>query len=48
MSPDDILRKSTEALRQNKISFRDASIVEDRINKGMEVPEGTLAILKSL
>jgi hypothetical protein len=48
MSAGEILRKSTVALEQGKITLREATILEDRVNKGMDVPAEMLAVLKSL
>lgn len=48
MSKGELLRKSTIALNQGKISLREATILEDRINKGMDIEGDTLSMLKSL
>lgn len=48
MSRDEILRKSTIAVRQGKMDIRQASILEDRLNKGMEIEAETLSMLKAL
>lgn len=48
MSRDEILRKSREALMANKMTLREASILEDRLNKGMDIQPEMLDMLKSL
>lgn len=48
MTPGEILRKSTVALDQGKISLRQATIIEDRVNKGLDIDTETLSMLKSL
>jgi len=48
MSREEILTKAREAMEKGKISFREASILEDRLNKGIEIPDGVLRMLKSL
>lgn len=48
MSAGEILRKSTIALNREKITLRQASIIEDRVNKGLEIDQETLSMLKSI
>ena len=48
MSREDILRKAQKAMENGDISFRDISILEDRLNKGVEIKQETLQLLKAL
>jgi len=48
MSPAEILRKSTLALNEGKISLRQATVTEDRVNKGLDIESEVASILKSL
>lgn len=48
MSDGEILRRTTPAVVAGKITLREASIINDRVNKGMEIDQETLSILKSV
>lgn len=48
MTPGEILRKSTLALNAGAISLRQATVIEDRVNKGLEIEPEMVSILKSL
>jgi|WetSurMetagenome_2_1015567.scaffolds.fasta_scaffold67743_2 hypothetical protein len=48
MSRDEILRKSHLAVEQGKLDIHAASVMEDRINKGIPISDGTIEMLKSI
>jgi len=48
MSKDEILRKSNMALNAGRMTLREASIIEDRLNKGLMPQPEVLEMLKSL
>lgn len=43
-----VMAKLTKAMRDGQLTMRDISIAEDRLNKGMALPEETEVILKSM
>jgi len=48
MSRDEILRKSHLAVEQGKLDIHAASVMEDRLNKGIPLNDGTIEMLKSI
>jgi ribosomal protein L12E/L44/L45/RPP1/RPP2 len=48
MSREEILRKSTLAVKQGKMEMRKASVIEDRLNKGIGIDDDTISFLKSV
>jgi hypothetical protein len=46
MTPDQILEKSLKLAKEGKMSSRDVSKINTRLNKGMELPEEYKKLLK--
>ncbi|MFZ4618312.1 MAG: hypothetical protein ACOYM2_19250 [Rectinemataceae bacterium] len=48
MTRQEIIQKSQQAVREGKMSLQDAAIIEERLNKGIALNDGTLRLIKSI
>ena len=48
ISRQEIIQKSMEAVRSGKMSAQEAAIIEERLNKGVPLSDGTLRLIKSM
>lgn len=48
MTRQEIIQKSMQAVHDGKMTAQDAAVIEERLNKGMPLSDGTLRLIKSM